>query len=136
MIGMKLSEFWGTCKSKQNKLVGYADADWASDPRGRKSTSGYLFKLGEATISYASRKQGLTTLSSTEAELIALTEATQELIWLRTLFEDLQVNIQDITMFEDNQSCLKLLDVEKINPRTKHIDLKLIVPRNIWLLIY
>ncbi|XP_055912820.1 uncharacterized protein LOC129946592 [Eupeodes corollae] len=57
-------------------LVGYADADWASDVKGQKFTSVYLFKFGEATISYASKKQGLIALSSTDAELVALAEAT------------------------------------------------------------
>ncbi|XP_055920903.1 uncharacterized protein LOC129952370 [Eupeodes corollae] len=117
--------------NKNSKLVGYADADWASDVKGRKSTSGYLFKFGEAINSYASKKQGLIALSSNEAELVDLAEATQELIWLRTLFEDLQVDLDDVTIYEDNQSCLKLLDSEKINPRTKHIDVKYYFLRDI-----
>ena len=49
---------------------------------GRKSTSGFIFKLGDAVISYASRKQANVTLSSTEAEFVALADASQELLWI------------------------------------------------------
>lgn len=106
-------------------LEGYADADWAGDVKTRKSTSGYIFKLGGATLSWASRKQGNVTLSSTEAEYVALSEACQEIKWLKILFEDFNIKILKAVIKEDNQSCLKLAaDKEKINPRTKHVDVK------------
>ncbi|KAM4023872.1 uncharacterized protein ACNLHF_024820 [Anomaloglossus baeobatrachus] len=50
------------------KLTSYADADWAGNSHDRKSTSGYVFKLGESSISWSSRKQVSVALSSTEAE--------------------------------------------------------------------
>src|SRR5690606_38963756 len=67
-------------KSKHPKLEGYSDSDWAGDQEERKSTSGYLFKLAGAAISWSSKKQRTIALSSTEAEYIAAAEATQELI--------------------------------------------------------
>src|SRR6218665_3407705 len=51
--------------SDNMELVGYVDADWADDKSDRKSTSGYLFKLGEGVISWMSKKQGSVALSST-----------------------------------------------------------------------
>ena len=59
------------------QLIGYVDADWAGDKTDRKSTSGYLFKLGEGVISWLSKKQGSVALSSTEAEYIAAALASQ-----------------------------------------------------------
>lgn len=85
-------------------LEGYTDADWAGDNNGRKSTSGCIFKLGAATIHYCARKQNLVTLSSTEAELVALTEASQE-----------------PKLYVDNQSSLKMLDSERINSRSRDL---------------
>lgn len=105
-------------------LTGYADADWAGDINGRKSTSGYVFKLGDAVVSYASRKQSNVTLSSTEAEYVALAEASQELLWLVQLMKEFKLEIETPKVFEDNQSCLKILQDEKVNPRSKHIDVK------------
>src|ERR1700744_1821313 len=64
-------------------LVGYADSDYASDPVDGKSISGYVFKVFGCTVSWLSRKQQTVSLSSTEAEYIALTHAACEAIWLR-----------------------------------------------------
>jgi hypothetical protein len=112
------------CESHQ-QLIGYVDADWGGDAKDRKSNTGYVFKYFGAPISWASRKQSMVTLSSTEAEYIALTEATQEALWLRRLLEDLNQDIFGPTvLFEDNQSCIKLLQNEKASHRTKHIATK------------
>ena len=107
------------------QLVGYVDADWAGDKSDRKSNSGYLFKLGEGTISWLSKKQGSVALSSTEAEYIAAALASQELVWLRQLLSDLHMPCtQSTTLYEDNQGCIKIACNEKISARTKHIDVR------------
>lgn len=107
-----------------NILIGHADADWAGDIKERKSTSGFIFKLGDGTISWSSRKQSNVTLSSTEAEYVSLSEACQEAQWLQMLLKDFGIIDGKIIVNEDNQSCLKILSEDKINPRTKHIDVK------------
>jgi hypothetical protein len=50
-------------------LSGYTDADWAGSVSDRKSTSGCCFSLGSAMISWQSRKQSSTALSTAEAEI-------------------------------------------------------------------
>ena len=74
---------------KELKLVGYSDSDWAGDHADRKSTSGFVFMLNGGPISYASRKQAVVALSSTEAEYVALSLAAREATWLRLLFTEL-----------------------------------------------
>jgi hypothetical protein len=107
------------------QLTGYADADWGGDTTERKSNTGYFFKYLGAPIVWASRKQTLVALSSTEAEYIALSEATQEAICLRRLLEDFNQQITGPTViYEDNQSCIKLLQDERSSHRTKHIATK------------
>ncbi|KAM3936979.1 LOW QUALITY PROTEIN: uncharacterized protein RB166_002717 [Leptodactylus fuscus] len=106
------------------KLTGYVDADWAGDSSDRKSTSGYVFKLGEI-ISWSSRKQVSVALSSTEAEYVSTAYASQEVIWLKQLMNDLgKPSIEPTVIYEDNQGCIKLACSEKISARTKHIDVK------------
>jgi hypothetical protein len=75
---------------KEDKdLVGFSDSDWAGDVDTRISTSGYVFQICNGAISSSSRKQATMARSSTEAEYVALSSATQEAIWLRRLMEDL-----------------------------------------------
>ena len=58
-------------------LIGYSDADWAGDVNDRKSTSGYLFMMSGAAVSWKSQKQTCVALSTVEAEFIALSAAAQ-----------------------------------------------------------
>ena len=106
-------------------LLGYSDADWAGDVVTRRSTSGYVFQYGRSSISWCSRRQATVAKSSTEAEYVALSIATQEVIWLRRLFTDLGVDVGAPTcvtmIFEDNQGAIELSKNPKHN-RTKHID--------------
>ncbi|KAG5863306.1 hypothetical protein JTB14_025370 [Gonioctena quinquepunctata] len=100
------------------------DADWGGDTRDRKSNTGYVFKYSSGLVSWRSKKQDCVSLSSTEAEVIASSEACQEAMWLKQLLKDFGEEVIEIKMFEDNQSCIKMLDSERINDRTKHIDTK------------
>ena len=71
------------------QLQGYTDADWAGDAIDRRSTSGFMFHLGSATISWSSKNQPTVSLSSTEAEYRVATVATCEAIWLKLLLKDM-----------------------------------------------
>jgi hypothetical protein len=68
--------------SPNTVLHGYADADWASDVDTRNSTTGYVFQLNHncSSITWSSKLQPTTALSSCEAEYLALSAATQEAI--------------------------------------------------------
>ncbi|XP_024879516.1 uncharacterized protein LOC112461348, partial [Temnothorax curvispinosus] len=104
-------------------LCCFVDADWAGDKQDRKSTSGYTFKLGSSAIAWSSHKQTSISMSSTEAEYVAASHAVKELQWLRQLLIDMNVLPEGaIPVFEDNQGCIKLIQSDKFNARTKHID--------------
>lgn len=70
------------CKSENDEipLIGYADSDWANDTTDQKSTSGYCLKVFNCLVSWASKKQTLVSLSTVEAEYIALVEACTEFL--------------------------------------------------------
>ncbi|XP_062704370.1 uncharacterized protein LOC134286722 [Aedes albopictus] len=107
------------------ELTGFADADWAGDCKTRKSTSGYVFMIGGAAVSWRSAKQSSVSLSSMESEYIALCDAVQEAIWLRRVLEDFGVKQNGpTTIFEDNQACLAFVRSERTTKRSKHIETK------------
>ena len=71
-----------------NLVYSFTNASYVSTD-DRKSISGYVFLSGGGAITWGSKKQTTTTLSSTEAEYIALSEAACEVMWLRYLYEEL-----------------------------------------------
>lgn len=106
-------------------MIGFVDADWAGDEIDRKSTTGYLFKLYNNTISWNSKRQHSVATSSTEAEYMTLFEAAREACWLRSILTDLKLELQNpITIYEDNNGCISIANNPTDHKRTKHIDIK------------
>ena len=106
-------------------LHGFVDADWASDINDRKSTSGFVFKLAGAAISWSSKKQATVALSSTEAEYIAAAHAAKEAVWLRRLLTELGLNVNSPTILHiDNQSAIAIARNPEFHDRTKHIQIR------------
>ena len=66
-------------------MHGFTDSDWDV----RHSTSGFVFTLHRAAISWGSKKQTSVALSSCEAELMASSEAGKEAVYLRSFLEEL-----------------------------------------------
>jgi hypothetical protein len=106
-------------------LHGFVDADWASDVNDRKSTSGFVFMLGGAAISWSSKKQAAVALSSTEAEYLAGAHAAKEAVWLRRLLGELGQDTHLPTALHiDNQSAIAIARNPEFHDRTKHIDVR------------
>ena len=113
-------------KAEDNKgiLAGYSDADWAGDIDTRRSTSGYIFQICGSTVSWCSKRQSSVSKSSTEAEYIALSVASQEAVWLSRLLKNVGVKQEEpILIYEDNQGAIELSRNPKFHNRTKHIDI-------------
>ena len=112
-------------ESNKIEVIGYSDADWAVDIVSRKSTSGYVFKLAGAAVSWQSRRQRTVALTSTEAEYLALSSAAQETMWLRKLLSNLGYEQNEPTvLYEDNQGAIALAKNPTNHARTKHIDIR------------
>lgn len=121
-INLKLSFQRG--KEKALQLYGYCDADHASDPTDRKSVTGYVFIIQDAAISWNSKKQQTIALSTTEAEYMSMSAATQEAIWLRGLHNELFGEKLACIIHCDNKGAIHLANTTAHHPRTKHIDLR------------
>jgi hypothetical protein len=113
-------------------LVGYVDSDWGGDYTTRKSTTGYLFLLGQTPISWSSKLQKTVAISSCEAEYMALRYAVQEMLWLQDIFR--QLPILGITnakaLYCDNTFVIDLSKNPEHYARTKHIDIQYHFVRN------
>jgi hypothetical protein len=106
-------------------LEGYSDANWISDADEIKATTGYVFTIGGAPISWRSRKQTILTKSTIEAELVALETTTSEAEWLRELLMDLPVvskPVPAILLHCDNESVITIVGNAKENLKSiRHV---------------
>ncbi|KXJ71784.1 hypothetical protein RP20_CCG019713 [Aedes albopictus] len=106
-----------------SKLVGYSDADWASDLDDRRSKSGYVFLLQGGAVSWCCKRQSTVSLSTCEAEYMSLSAAVQEASWWRGLVSQFG-ETDAIELRCDNQSTICIARNGGYTPRTKHIDIR------------
>ncbi|XP_055632530.1 uncharacterized protein LOC129773007 [Toxorhynchites rutilus septentrionalis] len=72
------------CRKQEKAMFeGFSDAVWGNDPVSRRSVTGYLFQFGGGSVSWSCRRQPTVALSTTEAEYMALSSASQEALWWR-----------------------------------------------------
>lgn len=98
--------------------------DYAGDPETRKSTTGFVVMFCGGPISWCSRKQHVVAMSSTEAEYIAAAECCRELLYLRSVIEELVSVPITVNINIDNQSAIALIKNGVVNRRSKHIDVR------------
>ena len=105
------------------QIIAYCDSDFAGDKDNRISVTGFCISIGQCLISWKSRGQKSVTLSSTEAEYVAVSEVCAEIIFIKYILEFLDVGIEyPITVNCDNVGAIFLAYNNKNSQRTKHVD--------------
>jgi hypothetical protein len=105
-------------------LVAYTDADWAGCPDTRRSTSGFRIYLGDALVSWSSKRQQTVSRSSAEAEYCGIANAVAECTWLRHLLDELHHGVGQATIvYYDNVSSVYMARNSVHHRRTRHIEL-------------
>jgi len=102
------------------------------DPVSSKSRTGYVFKLGNCQVLWVSRLQQETTLSTTEAEYIAMSQAMRDLLPMRQLVLEIAQGLKVATTnstvfsknFEDNKGAIAVERAPSMTRRTRHINCK------------
>ncbi|KAG6406270.1 hypothetical protein SASPL_133870 [Salvia splendens] len=101
------------------KLSGFTSSDWDGD---RGSRSGFVFSFGSGAVTWSSRKQGVATLSTSEAEYLAAATSASEAMWLRRQLGDLDEEQEDATEILCGNGITKK---PLLHGRTEHIDVEL-----------
>jgi hypothetical protein len=127
---------------KVNSFECYVDADFcgnwnpdtaSDDPATAKSRTGYVIKYAGCPVIWQSKLQTEVTLSTTEAEYVALSSALRDVTSLMYLLQEAHdrgiPNIHYLAqvhcrVFEDNSGALELARIPKMRPRTKHLNVK------------
>nr|GEW63373.1 retrovirus-related Pol polyprotein from transposon TNT 1-94 [Tanacetum cinerariifolium] len=103
------------------ELTGFSDADYARCKDTFKSTSGGAQFLGEKLVSWSSKKQDCTALSTTEAEYVSLFACCAQVLWMRTQLTDYGFHFNKIPIYCDSKSAIAISCNPVQHSRTKHI---------------
>ncbi|CAB1107675.1 unnamed protein product [Ectocarpus sp. CCAP 1310/34] len=105
----------------------FVDADYASKAADRRSVSGGLVMCGGGCVTWFSRTQKCVTLSTTEAEYVAIADVLKEVLFLRQVW---RIMLPDAgryavhPVFEDNQGAIQIAHNPISNSNSKHIDVR------------
>nr|GEV86485.1 copia protein [Tanacetum cinerariifolium] len=117
---------WGFLYSKDTAmaLTAYADADHAGCQDTRRSTSGSAQFLGDKLVSWSSKKQKSTAISTTKAKYIAMSGCCAQILWMRSQLIDYGFDFNKIPLYCDNRSAIALCCNNVQHSRSKHIDIR------------
>ena len=102
--------------------MGFSDTSHNVDDDDGKSTTGYIFYLGDSPVTWCSQKQEIVALSSRETEFMAATEAAKQAIWLQELLSEVVGDgCKRVVIRVDNKSVIALTKNPVFHGRSKHI---------------
>ncbi|GKD83347.1 retrovirus-related pol polyprotein from transposon TNT 1-94, partial [Tanacetum coccineum] len=111
-------------KDTDMSLIAYSNADHARCQDTRRGTSGSAQFLGDKLVSWSSKKQKSTAISSTESEYIALSSCCAQILWMRSQLTDYGFTFKKISLYCDNKSAIALCCNNVQHSRAKHIDVR------------
>ncbi len=105
-------------------LSAFVDADWGSDPNTRRSQTGYVIRLAGGAFSWVSRAQKTIAHSSMEAEYMALSDCSRQVVWIRQLLAEIGFNMEPTPLCTDNMGAIFTSSNAITERRSKHIDIR------------
>jgi len=109
------------------EMITASDASFADNTMDRKSSQAYTMKLFGGLIGWRANKQDTVTTSTTEAELLALSQAGKEAIYACRLLDELSVKLRtsSILIQCDNKQTIRLLEsgIAQLRTKLRHVDI-------------
>ena len=102
----------------------WSDADWGGEVTTQASRSAFLLEWLGAAVVWGSEKQMCSSLSTMEAELVAMSRCVHEVIFIRKLMKVFALDVAPALLFCDNRGALSLVKNNVFHKRTKHIDIR------------
>ncbi|GKA36087.1 hypothetical protein Tco_0722578 [Tanacetum coccineum] len=119
---------WGTVnmvlwytKDSSFDLTGFLDVDYAGCKDTFKSTFGGAQFLGKKLVSWSSKKQDCTALSTMKVEYVSLSACCTQVLWMRTHLTDYGFYFNKIPIYYDSKSAIAISCNPIQHSRTKHI---------------
>nr|GEY11730.1 retrovirus-related Pol polyprotein from transposon TNT 1-94 [Tanacetum cinerariifolium] len=112
-------------KDTSFELTAFSYSDHAGCLDSRKSTSGGIqFLGGDKLVSWSSKKQDCTSMSSAEAEYVSLSACCAQVLWMRTQLTDYGFHFDKIPMYCDSKAAIAISCNHVQHSHTKHIDVR------------
>ena len=94
------------------KLSVYVDADYASKDNDRRSVSGVAVMVGGTAVNVSSTMQLCVTLSTSEAEYVAMAQGAKTTLFTKAVLDSMQPELvrENIVLFEDNQGAIAIAE--------------------------
>ncbi|GMF52339.1 unnamed protein product [Phytophthora fragariaefolia] len=106
-------------------VEGYSDADFAGDRVDCKSVSGGVLMVCGMMVGWICKKQSSVALSTMEAELVAASQVTAEMLGIVKLLGEIGLKVKmPYKLHVDNQAVIKQIEGEDTSGRAKHIDVR------------
>nr|GEV83682.1 hypothetical protein [Tanacetum cinerariifolium] len=137
---------WYT-KDSGFELTGFSDADYAGCKDTFKNTSGGAQFLGEKLVSWSSKKQDCTALSTAEAKYVSLSACCVQVLWMRTQLTDYGFHSNKILIYCDAKSAIaiscnptdyqladiftKALPADRFNYLVRHLGMRSLSPKEL-----
>jgi hypothetical protein len=109
-------------KKGNQQLKCYCDSSFGN-LENYGSLGGYIVTIGDIPILWKALRMK-TTLSTSEAEYVALTPAIKDTIWLKGILDEIGIKQKDVEIFEDNQGCIALVNNPQSSRKTRHIQVR------------
>ena len=111
-------------RKEETKLSAYVDADFAGDYESRKSTTGFIICLSGIPIYWRSKLQTSVATRTAEAEIIALYDVSQEILYYRNILNNMEMNPGTVKIYEDNQAAIAIMSRPEKKTKMRHLDAK------------
>jgi hypothetical protein len=117
--------WYGKSKTHLFAITARSDSDYAACTTTRRSVTGYVVCLKDAPIMVKSAMQKTVALSTTEAELNAAVQCTQEMLFAKNMMDSLNLRVTlPMKLQVDNKSVIDIVNGWSIGGRTRHFDTK------------
>jgi hypothetical protein len=106
------------------EIICSVDASFATGPK-KKSITGWSIYVGGSLVYWRTKTQPITAQSSAEAELIAITDAVKNGLWLKRLLQELNLPVKKESVIEcDNLPAIQLLQGSRRKEMVKHLEVR------------
>ena len=116
--------FGGERMKPESPLIAYSDADLAADLIKRKSTTGVCVFFHGGLVSWGSKRQRATALSTAESEFYAASDCSRDVIWFRAVLAELGIEIGTVPIYCDSNCARSIIEDPENHKKIKHIDIK------------